>query len=56
MGWWLEIEASTEQAVADVRERLNLAATPPADKTYVAMATKHGDRDADQCAKLVFDS
>ena len=56
LGWWLEIEASTEQAVTSVRERLNLAATPPADKTYVAMAAKHGDHDADGCAKLVFDS
>jgi adenylate cyclase class 2 len=56
LGCWLEIEASTEQAVTDVRARLNLAATAPADKTYVAMAAKHGTRDADGCARLVFDS
>ena len=56
LGWWLEIEAASEQAVTDVRGRLNLSSTPPADKTYVAMAAKHGDCDADGCAKLVFDS
>jgi predicted adenylyl cyclase CyaB len=53
MGWWLEIEAVSEQAVTDVRERLSLTETPPADKTYVAMAAKEG-RDDDGCSRLVF--
>ena len=55
LGWWLEIEAASEQAVSDVRKRLSLADTRPADKTYVAMAAHEGSSDNDGCLRLVFE-
>lgn len=54
LGWWLEIEGPDEETVQATRRALGLEAAALAKDTYVALAAKHGDANADGCRRLVF--
>jgi adenylate cyclase class 2 len=54
IGWWMEIEAESDDAVRAASRQLGLSDIRPSQETYVEMAVEHGDRDDDGRASLVF--
>jgi len=54
LGWWLEIEGPTSEAVQAARELLWLYDVPPVAETYVEMVARCGQPDADGCCTLRF--
>ncbi|MFH1748794.1 MAG: class IV adenylate cyclase [Planctomycetota bacterium] len=45
LGWFVEIEGPTTDAIQSVRQRLNLADTPVVAETYVHLTARHGEVD-----------
>lgn len=54
LGWFIEIEGPSSNAVEAVRKRLKLPSTTPLRETYVEMAARHGHVSAGQCTRLQF--
>jgi adenylate cyclase class 2 len=55
LGWWLEVEGLSVEAVSAVIQQLRLAETPPTWESYVEMAAARGDLDATGGRSLTFD-
>ncbi len=55
LGYWMELEADSLDALQALREQMELAAATPVAQTYVEMAQQAGRMSAAGVAELVFD-
>jgi adenylate cyclase class 2 len=56
LGWFIEIEGPTVQAIESARRQLHLEDSPALRETYVELAAAHGETDATDRRRLLFSS